>query len=214
MVATVSHVPHLGAAALMQLAASRGESDAALLRLAAGGFRDMTRIAAGDPAMWLDVCAENRDAIVDVLDDLLATLGEIRRVVDDGDREGLRRQLQAAQASRRALPMGAPPAEQLAEVRVAIPDQPGELAMVTALATDRSINVYDVEVAHSIDDPGGRLLLVVDAARSAELVEALSQRGASVASVARAVMGAHDELGIVPIDHPLDAVVRPPDRRA
>ncbi len=177
LVATVSHVPHLTAAALMQMAAARGESDAALLRLAAGGFRDMTRIAAGDPGMWLDVCAENRHAIVDVLDELLGALGELRRVVDDGDPVGLEQRLRSAQQARRSLPMGAPPSEQLAEVRVQIPDQPGELATVTALATELDINVYDVEVAHSVDERGGRLLLVVDAARAGELVAALGVRG-------------------------------------
>lgn len=177
LVATVSHVPHLTAAALMQMAASRGQSDAALLRLAAGGFRDMTRIAAGDPGMWLDVCADNRDAIVDVLDELVEGLQELRRVVDLGDPVGLERHLRAAQQARRSLPLGAPPAEQLAEVRVQIPDQPGELAAVTALATERSINVYDVEVAHSLDERGGRLLLVVDAGRADELVVALGERG-------------------------------------
>jgi prephenate dehydrogenase len=177
LVATVSHVPHLTAAALMQMAAARGESDAALLRLAAGGFRDMTRIAAGDPGMWLDVCAENRTAIVEVLDELLSTLTDLRSVVDHGDPVGLERRLRAAQLARRSLPIGAPPAEQLAEVRVQIPDQPGELAAVTALATERSINVYDVEVAHSVDERGGRLLLVVDADRAEELVGALAERG-------------------------------------
>lgn len=182
LVATVSHVPHLTAAALMQMAAARGEQDAALLRLAAGGFRDMTRIAAGDPVMWLDVCAENRDAIVEVLDELMAALGELRDVVDVGDPQGLEARLRDAQQARRSLPMGAPPAEQLAEVRVLIPDQPGELAAVTALATERSINVYDVEVAHSVDERGGRLLLVVDAVRAAELVAALEERGRSASA--------------------------------
>jgi prephenate dehydrogenase len=177
LVATVSHVPHLAAAALMRLAAARGESDAALLRLAAGGFRDMTRIAAGDPGMWLDVCAENRDAIVEVLDELLGALGAMRQVVERGDQQGLERELRSAQLARRSLPMGAPPAEQLAEVRVQIPDQPGELAAVTALATELSINVYDVEVAHSVDERGGRLLLVVDAGHADELVGALAERG-------------------------------------
>ena len=68
LVAVVSHVPHLTAATLMGLADERAEEHAALLRLAAGGFRDMTRIASGHPAIWPDICAENRDAIVDGLD--------------------------------------------------------------------------------------------------------------------------------------------------
>ena len=61
LVAVVSHVPHLTAATLMRLADERAEEHRALLRLAAGGFRDMTRIAAGHPGIWPDICAENRD---------------------------------------------------------------------------------------------------------------------------------------------------------
>jgi prephenate dehydrogenase len=177
LVATVSHVPHLTAAALMQMAARRSERDTTLLRLAAGGFRDMTRIAAGDPGMWIDVCAENRDAIVEVLDELMGALDQLRRAVRDVDGPALEAQLRRAQQARRSLPMGAPPAEQLAEVRVLIPDRPGELAAVTALATERGINVYDVEVAHSVDERGGRLILVVDAGHADELVGALAERG-------------------------------------
>ncbi len=177
LVATVSHVPHLTAASLMSLAASKGESDPALLRLAAGGFRDMTRIAAGDPGMWLDVCAENRDAILDVIDELIRALGDMRAVVDSRDVGGLEQRLLTAQMARRSLPVGAPPPEQLSEVRVQIPDRPGELAAVTALATELAVNVYDVEVAHSVDEPGGRLILVVESGRADELVAALDQRG-------------------------------------
>ena len=59
LVAMVSHVPHLTAATLMNLADRAAEEHGALLRLAAGGFRDMTRIAAGQPGIWPDVCAEN-----------------------------------------------------------------------------------------------------------------------------------------------------------
>ena len=72
MVAVVSHVPHLTAASLMGVAADRAEEHAALLRLAAGGFRDMTRVASGQPDIWLDVCAENRPAILSALDGLIA----------------------------------------------------------------------------------------------------------------------------------------------
>ena len=75
LVAVVSHVPHLTAATLMRLAAERSEEHRAVLRLAAGGFRDMTRIAAGHPGIWPDICAENRDAIVAELDDLIEAPG-------------------------------------------------------------------------------------------------------------------------------------------
>lgn len=180
LVATVSHVPHLTAATLMGLAANRAASDAALLRLAAGGFRDMTRVAAGDPTMWIDICEDNRSAILEVLDGLLGSLGEMRGIVARGDGAALLERLRTAQSARISLPMGAPPAEELAEVRVTIQDRPGQLAAVTALATELSINVYDVEVAHSPEERGGRLILVVDAGRATELADALRSSDRSV----------------------------------
>src|SRR5436305_1435489 len=75
MVAMVSHVPHLTAAALMTLAADAAAENATILRLAAGGFRDMTRIAAGHPGIWPDVCLDNRSAITHSLDALLGAVG-------------------------------------------------------------------------------------------------------------------------------------------
>jgi prephenate dehydrogenase len=177
LVATVSHVPHLTAATLMGLASDRARSDAALLRLAAGGFRDMTRIAAGDPGIWLDICTDNRTAILDVLDDLIGSLDAMRAVVSTGDLAALRSRLVAAQVARRSLPGGAPPPEELAEVRVSIPDQPGELAAATTLATELSVNVYDIEVAHAAGEQRGLLILVVDAVRAQDLADALAERG-------------------------------------
>lgn len=177
LVATVSHVPHLTAATLMGLASGRAQSQSALLRLAAGGFRDMTRIAAGDPTMWLDICEDNRDAILEVLDELGAGLLEMRGIVERSDRHALEDRLRTAQAARRSLPTGAPPAEELVELRVGIPDRPGELAAVALLATELSINLYDIEVAHSPGERGGRLILVVDAGRAAELADAVRAGG-------------------------------------
>ena len=90
LVAVVSHVPHLTAAALMGIADERAEEHAALL--AAGGRRlpghDPHR-RAGIPAIWPDICAENRNAIVEVIDSLRAELGELRDVVADGRRDDL-----------------------------------------------------------------------------------------------------------------------------
>ncbi len=182
VVALVSHVPHLTAAGLMSLAADRASDDAAVLRLAAGGFRDMTRIAAGEPGIWLDICEDNRAAILAVLDDLLSTLGEVRGLVAEGDRAGLERRLTTAQRARRNLPAGAERPTGLAEVRVAVPDRPGELAAVTTMATDLGVNVEDIEVAHAAGEGRGRLIMVVASDRAEEFADALvaSGRAASV----------------------------------
>lgn len=182
LVATVSHVPHLMATVLMGLASDRAVEHSALLRLAAGGFRDMTRIASSDPRMWVDVCADNRDAILGVLDELSARVGDMREIVASGDSASLVERLSAAQHARRSLPIGVPEVNELAEIAIPIPDRPGELAAVTALATDLSVNVYDIEVVHSAEEKGGRLLLVVDSERAPELVDALRVTGRNVTS--------------------------------
>ncbi len=179
VVALVSHVPHLTAASLMTLAADRAVDDAAVLRLAAGGFRDMTRIAAGDPGIWLDICADNRVAILAVLDDLAATLAEVRDLVDRSDRTELERRLSAAQRARRSLPAGSVRPVGLAEVRVAVPDRPGELAAVTTMATELGVNVEDIEVAHAAGEGRGRLIMVVASDRADEFAAALSRTGRS-----------------------------------
>lgn len=163
LVAVVSHVPHLTAVTLMRLAAERAEEHVALLRLAAGGFRDMTRIASGHPAIWPDICAQNRDAIVDTLDALIAGLQRIRDHVAAGDRAGLLRALNEAREARTNLPMRGLRPSDLVEVRVPVPDRAGVAAEVFTLAAELGVNVFDFEVAHSASGTRGVIIAVVDA---------------------------------------------------
>ncbi len=177
LVAVVSHVPHLTAAVLMRIAEGRSTEHRALLRLAAGGFRDMTRVAAGHPAIWPEICAENRTAITDVLDELLDELVEMRLIVSGGDRDELLARLEAARDSRRSLAVGAPDLARLTEVRIAIRDQKGELARITTLAADLDVNIYDLEIAHSAEGPRGVVVAVVESDGAEQFVTGLVEAG-------------------------------------
>lgn len=177
LVAVVSHVPHLTAAALMTIAASRAEEQRGLLRLAAGGFRDMTRIASGHPAIWPDVCVANRSAIASTLDELVGALTELRHQVADQDRPALLKTLAEARAARNELPARSARPSELAEVRVPITDRPGELATVTTLATELDVNIYDIEIDHSAESAKGVLALVVQAERAERLLGGLMALG-------------------------------------
>src|SRR5207249_1365799 len=84
-------------------------------------FRDMTRVAAGHPGIWPDICAENREAIVATLDRLVGALTSMRDVVSGADREGLLRLLERARDARVSLPVRAARAEDLVELRVPVP---------------------------------------------------------------------------------------------
>ena len=177
LVAVVSHVPQLAATTLMDVAARRGEEHATLLRLAAGGFRDMTRIAASHPAIWPDICVANRDAIVEGLDDYLVALGAVRDLVAGADRSGLLDLLERARAARRNLPVGTPSGVALVELRIPVPDRPGVLAEVTTAAGVLGVNIVDLEIAHSGEGSRGVLVLVIPEASAAAFEDALTARG-------------------------------------
>ena len=176
LVAHVSHVPHLVASALMNEAATVAESDSALLLLAAGGFRDMTRVAAGDPAIWPDVCVENASAILEGLDGLEDQIAGLRRAIADGDRPAIHAALTTASRARRALPGRSVDPEQLAEVRIPVPDRTGVLAEVTATASELGLSVVDVEIAHSVEGARGVLIVVVAREEAPRYAAALRER--------------------------------------
>ncbi|MFO7280422.1 MAG: prephenate dehydrogenase/arogenate dehydrogenase family protein [Thermoanaerobacterales bacterium] len=177
LVAVVSHVPHLTAATLMRLADARSVEHRALLRLAAGGFRDMTRVASGHPGIWPDICNDNRAAIVEVLDQLIEALRDMREVVAAGDRDALLAALEQARAARVNLPARFRTAADLSEVRVPVPDRPGAVADVAILAADLDVNIVDLEIAHSTEGPQGVLVMLIETGAAEEFRRALVGRG-------------------------------------
>lgn len=82
-VAAVSHVPHLISTALVHVVADNDDADNHMQLLAAGSFRDMTRVAASSPEMWEQICMTNPDAICDILDQYISKLEEIKSNIKD-----------------------------------------------------------------------------------------------------------------------------------
>ena len=163
LVAVTSHLPHLAAATLLTLARSRADDHAAVMRLAAGGFRDMTRVASGHPAIWLDICRENQPAIIEALDALIGGLSEMRTIVSGNDADGLLRRLNDARSVRANLPGRVRELTDVSEVRIPIPDRAGAAAEVFTLAAELGVNTANFEVVHSVEGDRGVLVMVVDA---------------------------------------------------
>ncbi|MFI5053134.1 MAG: prephenate dehydrogenase/arogenate dehydrogenase family protein [Acidimicrobiia bacterium] len=185
LVAVVSHVPQLAASTLMNVASAGSDEHAVLLRLAAGGFRDMTRIASSHPAIWPDICLANRDAIVAALDDFLDELGRVRAIVAGGERAALLEVLEQARAARRNLPVGVSLEQQtMFELRIPVPDREGVIAEVATLAARLGVNIADLEIAHSLEGRQGVLVLVVAGRGLAEFEAALKENGYHVARTA------------------------------
>jgi prephenate dehydrogenase len=177
LMAIVSHLPHLTAASLMNMAADHGKDKASLMSLAAGGFRDVTRVAASNPTIWIDICTENREAIVRALVEFAQRLDDLRVLIQEGDLEPLRAQLLTARDARRGLG-GRKTTGELMEVSIPVPDRPGVLSEVTTLIGNLGINIEDLQITHAEEGAQGVLRLLVLGSDEAHKVQrALEARG-------------------------------------
>jgi prephenate dehydrogenase len=91
VLAAISHLPHMVAYSLVNAVGGYDRFDESILRYSAGGFRDFTRIASSDPAMWRDIALMNREAILEMIDFFAGSLTELRNHVTTSDSAGLQR---------------------------------------------------------------------------------------------------------------------------
>src|SRR5690606_14432616 len=97
LVAAISHLPYLVASALVSAVARAGNEDEEVWRLAAGGFRDTSRVAASDTRMFLDILMTNRAAVLGQLQTFSEALDELRVLLEEGDEARLCATLQQSQ---------------------------------------------------------------------------------------------------------------------
>ncbi|QBI21594.1 prephenate dehydrogenase/arogenate dehydrogenase family protein [Egibacter rhizosphaerae] len=182
LVAVVSHLPQLAATTLMNLATERAQREhAGLLLLAAGGFRDATRVAASDPDLWLEICAENREAITAVLDDYAERIRELRESLAHEDSTALRQVLEQAHAGRRGLPSKEVSRRPMVELVVPIADRPGTLSEVTTTVGAVGVNIEDMGIEHAAEGGRGALRLAVSGTEEAHRArDAITARGYEV----------------------------------
>ena len=137
----------------------------------------MTRIAAGHPGIWPDICIDNSDAILSVIDEVIASLDQTRKNIASRDKDALLKDLEHARSARVNLPTGVAVDIDLDIVRIPVLDQPGELASLTRLATEIDVNIYDLEIAHSSEGERGVVIMVVPAENSERLIGGLMANG-------------------------------------
>ncbi len=174
LVAVASHLPQILASVLMDYAAAL---DGAPLRVAAGGFRDVTRVAASDPDLWVRILTDNRQSVLAALDGFVERLASLRSAVDKQEWSAVHVLLDNARTARRKLPRRGLVAASV-DVVVPIPDRPGSLAEVTAIMAEAAVNVEDVAMRHASDGARGSLILAVDGLDTAHRAqEALASHG-------------------------------------
>ncbi|MHB9754654.1 prephenate dehydrogenase [Streptomyces sp. BYX5S] len=184
-VALVSHMPHLVSS---MVAARLENADEAAVRLCGQGIRDVTRIAASDPRMWIDILSANPGPVADLLSAVAGDLEETVRALrslqssDDAKRsegaDGVETMLRRGNAGQSRVPgkHGAAPAA-YEIVAVLISDQPGELARIFADAGAAGVNIEDVRIEHATGQQAGFVQLMVQPAQAPKLTAALRERG-------------------------------------
>lgn len=147
MTGVVSHFPHLIASSLVHQAKKWEETHTYLPKLAAGGFRDITRIASSNPEMWQDIFYHNREKMSVLLQDWIEEMIHLKELVDDNHKMTMIAYLQDAKNYRDGIPAktsGAIPA--FYDLYVDIRDQPGALASVFQLLAEKKISVKNIGI--------------------------------------------------------------------
>ena len=177
LVARISHLPYLLAVALNLLVAKNGEREH-LMFLAAGGFRDLTRVASGSPRMSRDMVWENRAALREALADFRSVLEELEALLEDP--EGLLAAAIRAKRTRDSLPIVRRSLlPEMHDLVVQVPDRPGQLARITSALGAAGVNIKDNEVL-TIRDEGGAIRLGFgsreESVRAREVLEGVGYR--------------------------------------
>jgi prephenate dehydrogenase len=180
-VAVISHLPHMVAAVLMNLASREANNTENLLLLAAGGFKDTTRIAAGSPRMWTDICLDNREALVYSIDLMTDMLEALRHEIAEGDEEEIKVTLEKAQSARLNLPsILGKEFERLYEIYIPVSDKPGVISDITLTIGQLGINIEDIELLHATESSAILRLAIPQKANADKAAQALAKKGYEV----------------------------------
>jgi prephenate dehydrogenase len=180
-VAIVSHVPHMVASALMNLASTHADESSSLMRLAAGGFKDTTRIAAGSPQLWCGIAFDNAEALKAGLNEMMGLLNNFIEALSHNDRETFTKLLTEAAEARRALPAAwIPSTEKLLEVRIPMVNRPGIVAEVCTIASSVGCNIQSIDIDHISEGNAVLSLILTDEGDIGQLSFLLIDAGFSV----------------------------------
>ncbi|MCS7462485.1 prephenate dehydrogenase [Paenibacillus doosanensis] len=160
IVGAISHLPHIIAVALVNQIARYNEKNELYQNLAAGGFRDITRIASSDPVVWRDILLDNREVILRLLEDWNEEIASFIRLLKEKDGEGIAEQFRLSSEFRSALPERRKGVlTSVYEVYVDVPDHPGIIGQIATLLGSHRINLSNIQIIESREDIPGVLRL-------------------------------------------------------
>ena len=156
--AAISHLPHVIASSLVNLIREADGEDGTMRMIAAGGFKDITRIASSSPVMWQQICLTNGKNISRLLADYICALQRIRDEIDQARTDTLYRFFEKARDYRDSFsdaPGG--PISKSFSLRIEIADEPGALAAIATLLALQQISIKNIGITHNREQEDGVL---------------------------------------------------------
>jgi len=173
LMATVSHVPHVVANVLVGQAAAELTRDSERMPEVGPSFRDTTRVAGANPAIWGDIFSTNREAVAEAIDAVIARLSDAAGLIRAGEREPVAAWHAAAAADRRRLLETQLAGGPLRELRVVIANRPGTVAELALALGEAGVNIEDMALYPAPDMKSGAISLWVVGDEQAERAAAL-----------------------------------------
>jgi len=171
--ATISHLPQLVAVAMMNMAGKKNNAHPGYLQLAAGGFRDITRIASSPYEMWRDILSSNAHEIRKIMHEFSILLAQFEKDLSlPSQRKKFAQRFTKAKTFRDAIPEKSKGfLHPLFEVYISVDDRPGVLSSLTTALYKANINIKDIELLKIRDGRGGTFRLSFNTKRDAELAK-------------------------------------------
>lgn len=156
--AAISHVPHIIAASLVNLIKNSDDKEEKMRQLAAGGFKDITRIASSSPVMWQNICLTNTDSILKFLTLYIESLNEMKDLLQRKEEQYIYDMFESASDYRNSIPnksIGL--IDKIFEVYLDIIDESGAIASIATILAQNHINIKNIGIIHNREFQDGVL---------------------------------------------------------
>lgn len=155
--AVISHVPHVIASLLVNLVGELDGPDNIMKTIAAGGFRDLTRIASSSPELWTGICLSNKDIILDTLEALFSCLKGFENSLRNESKESMERFFASARDLRTTFAEGKNLFQKTFDIIVDVDDKPGIIAVIATALAKKNINIKNIGILNNREHDEGAL---------------------------------------------------------
>ena len=160
IVAAISHVPHIIAASLVNMVREHDDEKEHMHALAAGGFKDITRIASSSPVMWENICLTNPDSIIRFIDLYIQYMTDMKEAIQKKDSAFITSFFEHSKTYRDSIPtkpMGAIASTH--DLHIDVTDKKGEIAIIATILASHDVSLKNIGISHNREDSSGVLCI-------------------------------------------------------